>query len=160
MTSRKRSKNRLASAVSDKNSGENSGSQASAPPDPPPELRPQAHGGALLPGGKRGNKGGGRTPNAVREVALEHFANRLSRLDRIASGRPIKARVGELVVTLPATVKEQGAAIIALGRLGGMATKIEVEASGAGMTLGVLRDPDAPPLPSDLPPGGPDAPTA
>ncbi len=31
-----------------------------------PVLTPQAHGGALLSGGKPGNKGGGRTPNEIR----------------------------------------------------------------------------------------------
>lgn len=32
---------------------------------------PQPHGGALLPGGKKGNKGGGRTPDAFRQMCQE-----------------------------------------------------------------------------------------
>jgi len=40
------------------------------------DLIPQSHGGALLPGGKRGNAGGGRPRDAIREayvnVLTEH----------------------------------------------------------------------------------------
>ena len=41
------------------------------------ELIPQKHGGALLSGGKRGNKGGGRTPNEIRALMREPLAKLL-----------------------------------------------------------------------------------
>jgi hypothetical protein len=44
-----------------------SNSKAVVRKHPNDELIPQKHGGALLRGGKKGNKGGGRRPNKIRE---------------------------------------------------------------------------------------------
>lgn len=51
--------------------------------DSRPQLVPQMHGGALLSGGVRGNKGGGRPASMVREIAREAYADRIPRLTAI-----------------------------------------------------------------------------
>lgn len=122
----------------------------------PPATRPGLNGGALQTGNP-GNAGGtGRPPNIVRELALEMFANRLPRLDKIAAGENVRARVGDKARSLPASIREQRAAIVDLGRLGGMATKIELDAPVTPFVVGVLRGPDA--LPPAPPPGGSNVP--
>ena len=54
------------------------------------ELIPQAHGGALLAGGKRGNKGGGRTPNEIRVLMREPLAKLLPIITEIAEAKDIQ----------------------------------------------------------------------
>ena len=44
----------------------------------------QPHGGAIKRGGNRGNKGGGRPPDKIRESARLSFAERLTVLEAIA----------------------------------------------------------------------------
>lgn len=49
------------------------------------DMVPQPHGGALLPGGRPGNKGGpGRTPSALRKMALKRGPKMLKVLEDIA----------------------------------------------------------------------------
>ena len=54
------------------------------------ELVPQAHGGALLAGGKRGNKGGGRTPSEIRELMRQPLAKLLPIITRIAEAPDVE----------------------------------------------------------------------
>ncbi len=48
------------------------------------KLVPQRHGGALLTGGKPGNKGGGRTPSELRALMRKPLAKLLKVVKRIA----------------------------------------------------------------------------
>ena len=51
-------------------------------------LIPQAHGGALLDGGKPGNRGGsGRPPDVVRGRARDAFYTHIPILEKIAEGK-------------------------------------------------------------------------
>ena len=50
-------------------------------------LVPQAHGGALLAGGKPGNRGGGRPPDLIRQRCRESFDKRIPILEQIADDR-------------------------------------------------------------------------
>ena len=50
-------------------------------------LIPQAHGGALRPGGTLGNRGGGRPPDVVRERARDAFYTQIPTLEKIAEGK-------------------------------------------------------------------------
>lgn len=52
-------------------------------------LVPQPHGGALTPGNP-GNKGGGRTPSALRKLALKKGPKMLKVLDTIANDENAK----------------------------------------------------------------------
>lgn len=100
--------------------------------------------GGQLRTGNPGNAGGpGRPLNVVRELALEMGYGRLSRLNEIAGGEAIMARVGNGKKKLPATVREQRAAIVDLLRLGGMATKVEVDLPTSPLAVGVLVGPEA-----------------
>ena len=54
------------------------------------ELVPQAHGGALLAGGKPGNKGGGRTPNELRALFREPLAKLLPVVEQIAEAKDVQ----------------------------------------------------------------------
>lgn len=54
------------------------------------EKRPQPHGGALNGRGTPGNRGGGRTPSAIRATAREKFDKLIPRLDRIARAKTTK----------------------------------------------------------------------
>jgi hypothetical protein len=107
--------------------------------------RPGRNGGTLQ-SGNPGNKGGlGAVPSEVRQLALEMFRKRLPRLDAIAGDELIKA-VGTKGKTrrVPVSAKEQRQAIVALGRLGGMATKIELEGElKSPLAVGVLVGPAA-----------------
>ena len=47
---------------------------------------PQKHGGALLPGGVAGNKGGGRPPNELRGSMREILEKGLPHLEEFATG--------------------------------------------------------------------------
>ena len=49
-------------------------------------MRPANNGGALLVGGKPGNKGGGRKPAAIRKKALRMLANRMHLIGSLADG--------------------------------------------------------------------------
>lgn len=105
--------------------------------------RPGRNGGTLQTGNP-GNAGGGRIPSEVRQLALEKFANRLERLDQIAGGEAVLARVGNGKKKLPATVREQRAAIVDLAKLGGMAIRIEHDGlPAAPLVVGVLTGPAA-----------------
>ncbi len=53
-----------------------------------PTLVPQARGGALLSGGKPGNRGGGRPKDALRAALLAGAASALTRLFEIAAASP------------------------------------------------------------------------
>ena len=65
-----------------KNSGKNSG----------PRLVEQEHGGALLSGGVRGNRGGpGRPPSAIREAAQQGFVDGLPVLRAIRDNEDERA---------------------------------------------------------------------
>jgi hypothetical protein len=54
------------------------------------KLIPQEHGGALLAGGKPGNKGGGRTPNELRALMREPLAKLLPIITEIAEAKDIQ----------------------------------------------------------------------
>ena len=54
------------------------------------ELVPQEHGGALLAGGRPGNKGGGRTPNEIRVLMREPLAKLLPIITEIAEASDIQ----------------------------------------------------------------------
>lgn len=56
------------------------------------ELVEQDHGGALLKGGKPGNKGGGRTPSQLRRAALKSLDERLQIYEEIADSKDSMAR--------------------------------------------------------------------
>lgn len=82
----------------------------------------QPHGGALLQGGRLGNKGGsGRPPDEFRRLARELLAERslLPRLADIAQGK-----IGEIVelgegrIFCETPIKEQRQAIAELARIG------------------------------------------
>ena len=51
-----------------------------------PEKVPQPHGGAILHGGMPGNRGGGRTPSQVKELASAKLPRHVETLDGIAGG--------------------------------------------------------------------------
>ncbi len=53
-------------------------------------LVPQAHGGALRTGGKLGNRGGGRTPNELRELFRKPLAKLLPIITEIAESKDIQ----------------------------------------------------------------------
>lgn len=89
-------------------------------------LVPQPHGGALLSGGKPGNKGGGRKPDWFRTAArdlIEQY-NLLPRLAAIGAGmigeiHQAKDAAGNLVAVYCATpAKDQIKAIEVLSKLG------------------------------------------
>lgn len=52
----------------------------------------QPNGGALLSGGKRGNKGGGRKPDAIRRMARAMLAERMPVLGQIADGVAVRVQ--------------------------------------------------------------------
>src|SRR6185312_15689574 len=54
-------------------------------------LIPQAHGGALLPGGKRGNRGGGRQKEALRERMRDMLSATLDAMAKALSGERTSA---------------------------------------------------------------------
>lgn len=54
------------------------------------ELIPQPHGGALLVGGQKGNKGGGRTSNEIRELMRQPLAKLLPVVQRIAEASDVQ----------------------------------------------------------------------
>ncbi len=54
------------------------------------ELIPQEHGGALLRGGKPGNKGGGRTPSELRALMRKPLAKLLKVVKRIAEATDVE----------------------------------------------------------------------
>jgi hypothetical protein len=57
------------------------------------EMRPQSHGGALLPGGQPGNRGGsGAPPSAIRSRCRESFLSRIAIAERIADDESQDAR--------------------------------------------------------------------
>jgi hypothetical protein len=151
LTARKRGKARPSRrGKRARNTGENTGAQSSAD-------RPQDHGGSLQTGNP-GNAGGGRIPSEVRQLALEKFANRLDRLDQIAGGEltaKVMDRKGD-VHEIPPPIKEQRLAIEALGKLGGMAIKIEHEGlPQSPLAIGVLMGPEAAAEMGLLPPTAP-----
>ena len=98
-----------------KNSGENSG----------PRLVEQGHGGALLSGGVRGNKGGsGRPPSAIREDARLAFAELLPAFKAIARGEVVEKVLidgKETEMTKSARVSDRIKAWDLLGRYGAVA---------------------------------------
>ena len=49
-------------------------------------MRPGKNGGALLVGGKPGNRGGGRKPAAIRKKALRMLASRMHVIGSLADG--------------------------------------------------------------------------
>jgi hypothetical protein len=53
-------------------------------------MRPAKNGGALLVGGKPGNKGGGRKPAAIRKKALRMLAGRMHLIGSLADGVAIE----------------------------------------------------------------------
>lgn len=57
-----------------------------------PELIPQKHGGALYAGGVPGNRGGGRPPSAVRQLAREAFEARIPMLADLADDSQQRTR--------------------------------------------------------------------
>lgn len=104
-----------------------------------PATRPGRNGGTLLAGGQIGNKGGpGRIPSEVAKVCLERFENRIARLDAIA-GDELVGRTGRRK-NVP--ISEQRHAILALGRMGGMAQHIDLDAGGTTL-VEVLLGPKA-----------------
>lgn len=109
--------------ASEENSGENSG----------PELAhiPQPHGGALLSGGQKGNRGGGRLPNEIRELLRQGLNETVvSRLISIAEGSATRAgccpRCGDYIAQEEATFRESTQATATLLQYG-VGTKFEME---------------------------------
>lgn len=99
---------------------------------------PQEHGGALLPGGKKGNKGGkggGRPPSVIRDICRESFASRIKFLERVADGK-VKQEIStrEGIVKIGASVADRVRAVDTLGRYAGI-EKITVEADPERETL-------------------------
>jgi len=65
--------------------------QAPKSPSKTPELVPQPHGGALLSGGQKGNKGGpGRPTGALRARMFGALDEQLAVASDIASGQPVE----------------------------------------------------------------------
>jgi hypothetical protein len=79
----------------------------------------QRHGGALLPGGRRGNRGGpGKLPSRVRQASLAAFAQRLPVLKGIADGVVVEIdEQGAYRVASP-TPRDRVAALKVLAELG------------------------------------------
>jgi hypothetical protein len=107
-------------------------------------LIPQAHGGALLAGGRPGHKGaGGRPRNEVRDLSLAGYFENLPRLIRIAAGTERRKALnseGELVEVQP-TFKESIEAMKELGNRG-IGTKLELEAPASPLAVTVTVGPD------------------
>lgn len=57
-----------------------------------PPLVKQPHGGALYAGGVPGNRGGGRPPSAVRQLARLEFEKRIPTLAKLADDKAQKTR--------------------------------------------------------------------
>lgn len=64
---------------------------------------PQKHGGALNGGGTKGNKGGGRTPELVRQLYRDEAAKSVPFLRDVRDGKPVKQHV--LVQGVPLEVE-------------------------------------------------------
>ncbi len=79
------------------------------------ELIPQPHGGALLPGGKPGNRGGGNIKSRAREAAAEGGYTAIKMLGKVL--RSIDAEI-EAGVIDKRLVNELSRALEALGKYG------------------------------------------
>ena len=100
-----------------------------------PSLVPQPHGGALLTGGKPGNKGGtGRAPSVVRERCRGSFYERVHILEKIADLPGVDPR-------------DRVRALDVLGKYGLMTGRLDVEEVRARLartvqTITELAEPD------------------
>jgi hypothetical protein len=89
--------------------GKPSGDPGPSDPEPPTPVtlhyRPQLHGGALLSGGKPGNRGGGRKPgqtvDRIRELIAEYGVDLVEQVLRGDPIDPHVTRTGEVVLTTP-----------------------------------------------------------
>lgn len=105
-----------------------------------PEKIPQKHGGALLSGGKPGNKGGpGRPPSGLREACREIFEGSLENLKTIAQGTAKRPFMGDEV---PPLFSEQIKAIDTAGKYGLGEAKVVVPEELAGLVADVLASCD------------------
>ncbi len=104
------------------------------------ELVPQPHGGALLAGGKPGNKGGGRTPSEIRELMRKPLAKLLPIITEIAEAKDTQTvtcpKCGEkFEATSWVKASDKLKAVDLLARYG-IGTSKEVEHKGMVLLMG------------------------
>lgn len=108
-------------------------------------LIPQAHGGALKPGGTRGNRGGsGRPPSVIREKCRGAFWKQVKLLEQIAEGEAlaiVKDATGrETDMRVSAPIAERLKAVDLLGKYGLGTTTTETDTEGND-AIRVIREP-------------------
>ena len=98
------------------------------------ELIPQPHGGALLPGGRRGNKGGGRPREAIREEFRQILTDKgLAKLREIMDAPRCYVQTcecGRESLIKPPTTDDTVLRALDLGAKYGVGTRQEVEYGG------------------------------
>lgn len=108
-------------------------------------LIPQPHGGALKPGGTKGNKGGpGRPPSLIRAKCRGAFARRIKLLAEIAEGEALEvvrdATGRETTMRKSASVADRLKALDLLGKYGLGTTVTETDTEGRD-AIRVIREP-------------------